>query len=92
MKALIDAAVIVVFVVSSATAIADENPFGLPAPKDDNHPGAVMLHGGGNGLASNASDQDIVRREFIRLARRRYGDRAKILLLPSGNIEQNWMA
>lgn len=52
---------------------ADENPFGLPAP-EHNRSGAVMLHGGGAGLA------DDVRREFVRLAGAK---EARIVLLPS---------
>ncbi len=54
---------------------ADENPLGLPAPRDPKRPGAVLLHGGGNdGLA------DEIRQEFVRLAG---GRDARILLMPS---------
>lgn len=58
----------------SCPAIAEDNPFGLPAPHDKQRPGAIMLHGGGYGLA------DDIRREFVRLAG---GKQARILLMPS---------
>src|SRR5437868_8342841 len=60
--------------IAAASALADENPFGLPAPQDSKRPGAVMLHGGGKGLA------DEVRQEFVRLAG---GRDARIVLMPS---------
>jgi cyanophycinase len=61
---------------SSASAQSDdvENPFGLPSAVHASKPGAVMLHGGGKGLA------DDVRQEFVRLAG---GKHAHIVLLPS---------
>lgn len=64
-----------VMIVLATSALADDNPFGLPVPQDAKRPGAVMLHGGGRqGLA------DEVRQEFVRLA----GDReARIVLVPS---------
>ncbi len=43
-------------------ALADDGPFGLPAPHDKNLVGSVMLHGGGHGL------REEIREEFARLA------------------------
>lgn len=51
-----------------------ENPFELPAARDPQAPGSVMLHGGGSGLG------DEVRREFVRLAG---GRSARIVLMPA---------
>ncbi|HEY5314884.1 MAG TPA: hypothetical protein VIK18_20285 [Pirellulales bacterium] len=58
----------------AAAAPVDDNPFGLPAPRDRARPGTVMLHGGGNGL------RDEIRQEFVRLAG---GHDARIVLMPS---------
>ena len=55
-------------------ALAKDSPFGLPAAQDENRPGSVMLHGGGQGL------DDEIRQEFVRLAG---GKDARILLMPS---------
>ncbi len=59
---------------ASAETLADENPFGLPAPHDPSQLGSVMLHGGGQSL------QNEIRHEFVRLAG---GRDARILLMPS---------
>ena len=65
----------IAFVVqASAETLADENPFGLPAPRKPNQLGSVMLHGGGQSLRNE------VRHEFVRLAG---GREARILLMPS---------
>jgi cyanophycinase len=58
---------------------ADENPFGLPAAHDGNHPGSVVLHGGGwRGLRED------FRQEFVRLAG---GREARIVLVPSDECQ-----
>ena len=59
---------------AACQSLAADNPFGLPAPRDESRLGAVMLHGGGHGLS------DEFRQEFVRLAG---GERARIVLLPS---------
>jgi len=58
----------------ASTVAAEDNPFGLPAPRDAKRPGVVVLHGGGYGLGEE------VRAEFVRLAG---GVDARILLMPS---------
>jgi cyanophycinase len=52
---------------------ADDNLFGLPAPDDQQRPGAIVLHGGGR-ITEDVFD------EFVSLAG---GKNAKIVLVPS---------
>src|SRR5579862_220032 len=62
----------------ASTALAGDDPFGLPVPHDPNWPGTVMLHGGGRRFS------DEVRQEFVRLAG---GKDARILLMPSDSYQ-----
>jgi cyanophycinase len=65
-------ALFVAVVQRSVPALADDNPFGLPAPRNKDRPGTIMLHGGGQSF-TNA-----IRDEFVRLAG---GRDARILLV-----------
>ena len=69
-----NAACLLTILLGSTRALAKDNPFGLPTAQDENRPGSVMLHGGGQGV------NDEVQREFVRLAG---GKDARILLMPS---------
>lgn len=69
---------IVFVLLGPVAALADDNPFGLPAPHNKNRPGSVMLHGGGHSFSGQ------VRQEFVRLAG---GRDARILLLPSDSYQ-----
>lgn len=60
-----------------ATIARAENPFGIPAPVDEDRPGTIILHGGGR-----ISDEVFER--FIELAG---GRDARIVLIPSAGFD-----
>ncbi len=62
-----------------AQAHADDNPFGLPVPSQKDHPGAIVLHGGGE------LTDDVFER-FIELAG---GKEARIILVPSAGYRHS---